>query len=323
MLPTPQILETLLSRAGERGFLLHATRIAEALFGNTIAANILIVGYAWQKGLLPISAEAFAAAIESNGAAVALNKRAFAWGRLAAVDPDAVDALAGLVEAAPPGQEDVAALVARRVADLTAYQDAAYADRYAALMRRVVAAAAPHGARGEALVRAVAANAYRLMAYKDEYEVARLYGEPAFRQALAAQFSGTKRLSLYLAPPFLSRIDPRTGRPAKRRFGPWIFGAMALLAKGRRLRGGWADPFGRTTERRAERALRDDYLAMIDALMARVDAEHIDAITAIAALPDQVRGYGPVKEQAMAQYRADLQASLARLENTATMAAAA
>jgi len=324
VLPTPRILDTLLSRAGDRGFLLRATRIAEGLFGNTVAANTLIVGYAWQKGLLPISEEAFAAAIEANGAAVALNKRAFAWGRLAAVDPDAVNAIAGLVEAVSPlADEDVAALVARRTTDLTAYQDAAYADRYAVLMRRVASAAAPHGARGAALVRAVAANAYKLMAYKDEYEVARLYSEPAFRQTLAAQFSGTKRLSIYLAPPLLSRIDARTGRPAKRKFGPWIFGAMALLAKGRLLRDSWADPFGRSAERRAERALRDDYLAMIDGLLLRLDAGNLDAIAAIAGLPGEVRGYGPVKEQAMAQYRANLQEALARLDDAITIAAAA
>jgi len=323
-LPTPRILETLLSRAGEKGFLIHATRIAEALFGNNVAANTLIVGYAWQKGLLPISADAFAAAIEANGAAVALNKRAFAWGRLAAVDLATVEMIAGLAtEPSPAGDESVEAVVDRRTRDLAAYQDEAYADRYAALMRRVLAAAAPYGARGEALVRAVSANAYKLMAYKDEYEIARLYSEPAFRQALSAQFSDAKSLSVYLAPPLLSRIDARTGRPAKRRFGPWIFAAMALLTRGRRLRGGWADPFGRTAERRAERALRDDYLAKIDMLMARVDADCIDAITAIAGLPDQVRGFGPVKEQAMAQYRAELQRAMACLEETTTLAAAA
>ena len=322
-LPTGRIIDTLLSRAGDRGFLLNATRIAEGLFGNNVAANTLIVGYAWQKGLLPISAEAFEGAIEANGAAVALNKRAFAWGRLAAIDPSTVTAIAGLDQAEPVAVEEIAALVARRTEDLRAYQNDGYAARYATLMRNIIATAAGHGERGEALVRAVAGNAYKLMAYKDEYEVARLYSEPAFRQALAAQFSGVRRLSVYLAPPLLSRIDQRTGRPAKRKFGPWIFSAMAILAKGRRLRGTWADPFGRTTERRTERALRDEYLTTIDTLIARLDADNLDIVAQIAALPDQVRGYGPVKEQAMTRYRTDLRALLRELDSTTRLSVAA
>jgi indolepyruvate ferredoxin oxidoreductase len=312
-LPTASMLDLLMKRAGDRGFLLNATRIAEGLFGNNVAANTLMVGYAWQKGLLPISADAFAAAIESNGAAVGLNKRAFAWGRLAAVDLDAVERMAGLVTE-PVAVEDVEVLIARHRTDLVAYQDEAYAARYAALVDRVGAAVAPLGDAGEPLLRAVAANAYKLMAYKDEYEVARLYAEPAFREALSAQFASTRRLSLYLAPPMLSRIDPATGRPAKRKFGPWIFKAMALLAKSKRLRGSWADPFGRTAERRAERALRDEYLATVEMLCDRLDRTASDTALALAALPDMVRGYGPVKEEAMAHYAEARAALIARLD---------
>lgn len=309
-LPTQRMIDTLLGRAGEQGFVLSATRIAEGLFGNNVAANTLLVGYAFQKGLLPLTAAAFEAAIEANGAAVALNKRAFAWGRMAAVDMAKVEQIAGLV-APEPVVEGTAALIERRVVDLTAYQDAAYAARYLRLVNAVRAAVAPFRAEGDALLRAVAVNAYKLMAYKDEYEVARLYAEPAFRASLAAQFAETKRVSIWLAPPLLSRIDARTGRPAKRKFGPWVFTAFALLARMKRLRGSWADPFGRTAERRAERALREEYFATITELCADLDRSALASVTAIAALPDMVRGYGSVKEAAIADYAAERASLLA------------
>jgi indolepyruvate ferredoxin oxidoreductase len=304
-LPSGRMIETLIGRAGDKGFLVSATRIAEGLFGNNVAANTFLVGYAWQKGLLPVSAKAFERAIEANGAAVELNKRAFAWGRMAAVDMAAVETMAGLAAPAPaasPADETIDALIARRIADLTAYQDAAYAERYRGLVKRAQIAAAPLGANGQTFIRAVAVNAYRLMAYKDEYEVARLYAEPAFRQALEAQFSGVGKLSVWLAPPILSRVDPVTGRPAKRKFGPWIFKAFGVLAAMKGLRGTWADPFGATAERRAERALIGEYASTIGQLCARLDEVGLKTATALAALPDGVRGYGPVKEQAMKVY---------------------
>jgi indolepyruvate ferredoxin oxidoreductase len=301
-LPTARMIDVLLARAGDKGFLLSATRIAEGLFGNSVAANTLLVGYAWQKGLLPLSAEAFEAAIEVNGAAVALNKRAFSWGRLAAIDSAKVDDIAGLIETGAAIEETVDMLIDRRIADLVAYQDQAYAARYVATIERVRAATEGLGAQGNEMLRAVAVNAYKLMAYKDEYEVARLYADPAFRQTLAAQFAETKRVSVWLAPPIISRIDPRSGRPAKRKFGPWVFTAFAALSRMKSLRGSWADPFGRNHERRAERALRDDYLATIEALCTGLDEAGLAHATALAGLPDMVRGYGPVKEQAMIEY---------------------
>jgi indolepyruvate ferredoxin oxidoreductase len=322
-LPTVQIVETLLGRAGDRGFLLHATRIAEGLFGNSVAANVLIVGYAWQKGLLPLTAEAFEAAIDANGAAVSLNKRAFAWGRLAAVDPDAVDQIAGIAKASVVVEESIDAMIARRTADLTAYQDAAYANRYAAFMARVSNATHALGGRADDLRRAVAANAYKLMAYKDEYEVARLYADPSFKASLEDQFADAKRVSVWLAPPLLSRTDPRTGRPAKRKFGPWVFTAFRALAAGRRLRGTWADPFGYTAERKAERDLAAHYEAMIVDLCEGLDASGLDRATQLARLPDEVRGYGPVKEAAMADYHAKVAALLAEQPQPALASRAA
>jgi len=312
-LPTGRIFETLLSRAGDRGFVLHATRIAEGLFGNAVAANTLMVGYAWQRGLLPISAEAIAEAIKANGAAVALNQRAFAWGRLAAIDPAAVETLAGIRDTAPAVDEALPAMIARRIDDLVDYQDTAYARTFADLVDRATRAAKPFGARGTDLVRTVATQAYRVMAIKDEYEVARLYAEPAFNEALAAQFETTKRVSIYLAPPFLSRIDPATGRPRKRKFGPWILTAMKLLARCKGMRDTALDPFARTSERRAERALRDQYLADMDSALATMTPGTFDLVSALAALPGEVRGYGPVKEQAMERHAAQRAALLAGL----------
>jgi len=301
-LPMTRMIDTLLDRAGEHAHVISATRIAEGLFGSNVAANVFLVGFAWQKGLLPLSSEAFAAAIEANGAAVALNKRAFAWGRLAAVNRELVENVAGVAAPEEAPEEAIDALIERRRADLTAYQDAAYATRYGALLDEVRRAAAPLGAAGDDFVQAVALNAYKLMAYKDEYEVARLYAAPDFRRGLEAQFAGTKRLAVWLAPPFLTRTDPRTGRPAKRKFGPWIFYLFPLMARLKVLRGSALDPFGRTAERRAERKIRDEYVATIRELCASLDTASLEHATALATLPNEVRGYGPVKEEALRQY---------------------
>ena len=310
-LPTGKMIDVLMDIAAGKGFTLQANRIAEGLFGNTVAANTLLVGFAWQKGLLPVSSAAFEGAIAANGVAVDLNKRAFAWGRLAAVDLQAVERIAGVSAEPDFPAEATDALVARRFNDLVEYQDAGYANVYATLIGKVAQAASALGARGDALLRAVAINAYKLMAYKDEYEVARLYAEPAFQQALSSQFSGAKRQSVWLAPPLISRIDARTGRPAKRKFGPWIFTCFAVLARMKRLRGTVLDPFGRTQERRMERALRDDYLSRMNELCERIDATAIDRLIAIAALPDMIRGFGPVKQQAMTDYLSARDALLA------------
>jgi len=164
------------------------------------------------------------------------------------------------------------------------------------------------GIRAAEFRRTVATNAYKLMAYKDEYEVARLYADPSFRESLEAQFSDTKRISVWLAPPLLSRTDPRTGRPAKRKFGPWVFTAFRALAAARRLRGTWADPFGYTAERRAERDLATHYEGLITELCKTLDMASLDRATKLAGLPDQVRGFGPVKEAAMAEYYAQVAA---------------
>ena len=305
-LPTARMVETLLDRAGH-GFPLRASSVARGLFGDTVAANVMMVGFAWQKGLLPLSLDAIDGGIEALGTAVAANKRAFAWGRLAAIDMADVERIAE-VAPRPVPVETTEALAARLEADLVAYQDRAYADRYRALVDRVGVVARPFGSDGEAFVRAVARNAHKLMAYKDEYEVARLYADPAFERALSAQFSDHRSMGVWLAPPFLSKTDARTGRPAKRKFGPWVFTAFRVLARGKGLRGGWADPFGRTAERRAERRWRDEYLAMIAQLCGDLRADGLTTAIALALLPADIRGFGPVKEEAMraAEARRDI-----------------
>lgn len=301
-LPIDRMNAAIVDAVNEQADFIEATRLAEGLFGNSVAANTMILGYALQKGLIPLSLDAVRGAIEANGAAIALNLRALDWGRAVAVDPNLVMRAAGLADdvvAKPQTNEE---LIARYGMDLSEYQDANYAERYRRLLSRVAQSAQPHGEKGEALVEAVARNAYKLMAYKDEYEVARLYSAPSFHADLEAQFAKAKRISVWLAPPMLSRIDPATGRPKKRKFGPWIFTAFKLLAKGKGLRETRLDPFGRSEERRLERAIRDEYIRTIEGICTKLDQVGMDHAIALARLPDMVRGYGPVKEQALADY---------------------
>ena len=188
--------------------------------------------------------------------------------------------------------------IERRVADLAAYQNATWASRYRALVERVREAERALGA-GEALAGAVARYAYKLMAYKDEYEVARLYTDGAFRDRLAAAFEGDLRLTFHLAPPVLARRDPVTGEPRKREYGPWMLRVLGLVAKLRFLRGTPFDPFGRTAERRMERRLIEEYFETVEVLLAGLRAENLELAVEIASIPEAIRGYGHVKARAV------------------------
>jgi indolepyruvate ferredoxin oxidoreductase len=289
---------------------LRAAGLAQGLFGDATTANVLMLGHAWQSGLVPLSAAAIERAIALNGTAVALNHRAFAWGRLAAIDLGAVERQAGLEAAASDEPEPLGALIARRAADLAAYQDDAYADRFREISRLAAEAGARAGDADRAFVRAVAVNAYRLMAYKDEYEIARLYADPAFKADLAKAFSATGKLSVWLSPPLFARTDPATGRPRKRRFGPWVFVLFEVLARLKRLRGGPFDPFGYRAERRVERQLAADYLGQIRGLCAALSPQRLAASIALAAAPSEIRGFGPVKAAAIQAYSAGQAARL-------------
>ncbi|WP_119418750.1 indolepyruvate ferredoxin oxidoreductase family protein [Desertibaculum subflavum] len=281
----------------------EATRLATALMGDAIASNMFMLGYAAQRGLLPVSLAAIDKAIELNGAAVEMNRQAFAWGRAAAVDPKAVEAAAApsLPPAPESADETLAEIVARRVRFLTEYQDAAYARRYSDLVA-LAGAAEEKQAKGLAgFAEAVAQGAFKLMAYKDEYEVARLYTDGEFEKKLRAQFDGEFKLKFHLAPPLLARRDPATGELQKGEYGPWVFKAFKLLAGLRRLRGTWADIFGYTAERKMERRLIEDYEALVRELAAKLDRGNHALAVELASTPEEIRGFGHVKERSVAK----------------------
>ncbi|MGE5337636.1 MAG: indolepyruvate ferredoxin oxidoreductase family protein [Gemmatimonadota bacterium] len=290
-----------------------AQAIAERLLGDTMPANVVMLGYAFQRGLVPVSEAALLRAIELNGVAVEMNRTAFALGRIAAAAPHALRRFAGQDEAvslhAPhhaPDLEDLdgdGGLIARRARFLAEYQDAAYADRYRSLVERVRAAEQERVGAPLKLTAAVARHAAKLMAIKDEYEVARLYADGQFLRDLAAQFENWEGLRFHMAPPLLARTGP-DGRPRKLTFGPWMMPALRLLAPLKRLRGGAFDLFGYTKERRLERQLRDDYEALIAEVLAGLNAGNRDIAVQIASVPEQIRGYGHVKLANVALARA-------------------
>jgi indolepyruvate ferredoxin oxidoreductase len=284
-----------------------AQTLAQDFLGDTVTSNIVAMGLAWQRGLVPVSLAAMQQAIRLNNVAVESNLLAFSLGRLAAADPAALQQLLGNTApaTAPRDDEPLDALIARGVAHLTAYQNAAWAQRYASRVRAVAEreAALTGGDATLPLARAAARSLLKLMAYKDEYEVARLYTEPAFREALQAQFDGDLHLEFHMAPPMLAK--PRNGQPPKKVvMGPWLLTAMRMLAKARALRGGPLDLFGRTADRRMERALIIEFETRLDALLEGLNAERHSLAVDIAKIPLSMRGFGHVKLANVALARA-------------------
>ncbi|MEO8803306.1 MAG: DUF6537 domain-containing protein, partial [Rudaea sp.] len=285
--------------------LVDATDLATRLLGDSIMSNLFMLGYAWQKGWVPLSNAALMRAIELNGAAVEMNKSAFDWGRMAAHDSAQVRAAASgparVPSIAPQALDDSAlssdldTQIARRVAFLTDYQNAAYAQKYKSLVDKVRNIEQQKFAGSTALTEAVARYAFKLMAYKDEYEVARLYTSGDFEKRVREQFDGDFKIHFHLAPPLLARRDSE-GKLRKGEFGPWVFTAFKLLAKLRGLRGGAFDIFGKTAERRLERRTITDYIATLDELLAGLTADNHALAVEIASIPEQIRGYGHVKE---------------------------
>ena len=297
-----------------------AERPVARLVGDAMSTNVFLLGFALQAGLLPVGAAAIERAIELNGVAVAANRRALGLGRLAAHDGAAVDGAAGPPTAAAGVADSLDAIVAHRAAHLAAYQDAAYADRYRRRVERVALAERAVAPAGDALARAVARTYARLLAYKDEYEVARLYGDPAYWRALEDTFGAGVRTRLHLAPPLLARRDPLTGEVRKRAFGPWIWPLLRLLACMKGLRGGPFDIFGRTAERRTERRLIVDYEATVDELVAGLTAENRALAAEIAALPEDIRGFGHVKRRRIERAKSREAELLARFRRGAAAA---
>ena len=296
----------------------EATRLATGLLGDSIATNLFMLGYAYQRGLVPVSAAAIERAIELNAVAVPFNRSAFMWGRRAAVDRASVEARAVPKNALPESHlisESLDELIGRRVAFLTRYQNAAYAARYADRVRRVREAEAARVGGGTALTEAAARALFKAMAYKDEYEVARLYTDSDFLSRVAGQFEGDYALRFHLAPPLVAPRDPATGQLQKRAYGPWMLGAFRFLARLRFLRGTKFDPFGRTPERRAERRLVAEYEAVLEEIATALSpANHATAIE-LAALPLEIRGFGHIKEANFGRAKAKEADLLARFRS--------
>jgi indolepyruvate ferredoxin oxidoreductase len=351
--PAADIIDAVRTALGGREpLVIDATQIANALMGDAIAANLFMLGYAWQQGLVPISFDAIMRAVELNGAAIEMNKTAFAWGRLAVIDLPAVIETAGIVRnvqtaaestpnalrlLAPTASEghesgldpqsaelrsadelrhvpanaserdwfaplddtrlsrSLDEVVARRTSFLSDYQNIVYAKRYADLVIKVRAVELAKAPGSTDLSEAVARYAFKLMAYKDEYEVARLYTSGDFQKRVAQQFEGDYKLKFNLAPPLLSKKNA-DGQLIKKEYGPWVFTAFKVIAKLRFLRGTAFDIFGRTEERRMERQLVEDYFSTIGKLLGDLSAGNVALATEIASIPEHIRGYGHVKE---------------------------
>jgi len=286
-----------------------ANDLAAALLGNTIYANVLLLGYAWQNGLVPVSAAALLRAIDLNGVAVAQNLAAFNWGRIAAADPEFVAGQLTDPQQTLSGIESLEEAISRRREFLAEYQDEALAIRFTELVKRVRDAETSVSADTQ-LTDAVTRAYFKTLAYKDEYEVARLYVQTEFLSRVDAEFGGRSRLRFHLAPPILGGGTDARGRPRKREFGAWVIPLFRLLARFRKLRGTAFDPFGMTAERRMERALIGEFETQLDFMLERLTADNIDLAKDIVDEYLEIRGYGPVKEQAAAEARSRIQAKL-------------
>ena len=277
----------------ERVGAFDAEQVAVQLLGDSIYTNPLMLGFAWQQGRVPLTHASLMRAIELNGVQPDNNKAAFEWGRRCAHDLAAVQALFRAAQVIQfVKRPSLADTVARRVEFLVGYQNAAYAQRYQAFVDKVKAAEAPLGSTR--LTEAVARYLFKLMAYKDEYEVARLHTDRAFTERIAGMFEGDYKLVHHLAPPLMAKRNDH-GELQKRPFGPWMRHAFALLARMKGLRGTPFDPFGRSTERKTERALVDEYRASIEELLASLTAASLSQAAEIARIPEEIRGYGHVK----------------------------
>jgi len=274
---------------------INASRIATGLLGDSIASNLFLLGFAWQRGLVPVSAAALEQAIALNGVAVDFNKQAFLWGRRCADQPQTVLQLID-VESARPTALPLDDLVDDRVKRLSEYQNAAYASAYRTLVEKV-RQADPHSEQPDSITPAVARNLFKLMAYKDEYEVARLYSDTDFKRQLQSQFEGDYELRFNLAPPLFSKRDAATGHLIKQEFGPWVMKAFAVLARFRFLRGTVLDLFGYTAERKQERADIDEYRAMLEELLPKLTRDNYASALELAKLTERLRGFGHVKDR--------------------------
>jgi len=313
------LAERLRARLGDRVLLLEGQRLATALMGDAIAANMFMLGASWQLGQIPLSLASIDRAIELNGVAIDMNRQAFLWGRRAAHDLASVERsavgtgpAAQVIRFTPRATQSLDELVRSRSAYLTEYQNGALAQRYTALVERVRSATQAQGL-DDSLARAVARYWFKLLAPKDEWEVARLYSRPEFRQELERVFEGDYRLHFHIgAWPFV-RTHPTTGKPVKREVGPWLMNVFSVMAKLRFLRGSLLDPFRNSAERRLERALVERYEADVVALLSGLNAHTLPVAVQIASLPEKIRGFGHVKEANAAAAATERESLLTRL----------
>jgi len=285
---------------------IDANRLAERLMGDTIYANVMLVGCAWQAGLVPVSLQALLRAIELNGVKIEENRRAFTWGRIAATSPEVVERLLSGHE--PRAAETLEKVIERRSEFLVGYQDAALAGRYRSLVDRVRTAEAAVSNADE-LTRAVAKSYFKLLSYKDEYEVARLHTRQDFLDSIAEDFGAQAKLRFHLAPPVLNGRRDARGRPLKKEFGGWMLPVFRVLAALRGLRGTAFDVFGYTAERRMERALIGEFEANVEELLGELNEANVGAIAALIGMYMDIRGYGPVKEESVQEVREQVDAA--------------
>jgi indolepyruvate ferredoxin oxidoreductase len=305
-LPTAELLGKVTGRAGdERTYAIEASGIAAALLGDAIAANMFLLGLAWQAGAVPLSRAAIDRAIELNGVEVAMNRAAFLWGRRAAAAPAEVLALAERGRGRTDRARTLDEIVARRVDFLIGYQDRDYAERYAGTVARVREAERQTVSGRQALAEAVAVQLFRLMAVKDEYEVGRLFTGGSFARQLRNQFASWEKLEFHLAPPLFARRDPESGHLRKKSYGRGMMRVFRLLAAAKGLRGTRFDIFGYSRERKMERQLLADYEATIDRILGRLSADNYERATALALWPQQIRGFGHVKEASIQRARGE------------------
>ena len=299
---------------------LDAHSLAVKLFGDSIAANMFLLGYAYQLGHVPVGSAALEQAIELNGAAVEMSRNAFRFGRLGAHDPASLARVLGQAGVAAPKSASLEDLVASRASYLADYQDEALAERYRQRIAQIAEAERNKAPASSGLADAVARGYHKLLAYKDEYEVARLFTHPAFEAALSEQFEARGKLSFHLAPPLLARHDKATGEPRKMQFGRWLLPVFRVLSKGRRLRGTAWDVFGYTQERQLERQMIADYELLLDEIVRRLSPQTHATAVALARLPLDIKGFGHIKLRNYKSAKAREAALLAKLRNPASPA---
>ena len=315
-LPSERIKRAIRKAAGEQNsWFFDATRAATVLFGNSVGANMFLLGYAWQHGGVPLSDEAIESAIALNGQSVSMNVSAFRWGRRAAHDPAYVQKIVEGARTARPAElaQTLDAIVERRAEFLASYQNEAYAQRYRRMVDAVREAEEKAAPGKSALAEAVARNLFKAMAIKDEYEVARLYTDGAFKRQLGAEFESFERLEFHLAPPIMGRKGP-DGTARKSSFGPWMMSLFRVLAGARRLRGSIIDPFAYSAERRMERKLLARYEADLARIASGLTPERMDAAAGLANIPSLIRGFGHVKAANATKADAERERLLARFD---------